>query len=81
MMNNSLCVICKKENPNEQQDFCVDLGCSGRLARIPKGYEIHFSQVNGDFSIWHKEPEAIRPELMADSFATKEDAIEYLLFP
>lgn len=30
-MSDRICVICGKTNPNHHQDFCVDLGCSGRL--------------------------------------------------
>lgn len=48
---------------------------------IPKNYDIHFSQVNGDWSIFYTEPGENRAELMADGFTTKEDAIEYLLLP
>jgi hypothetical protein len=48
---------------------------------LPDNYEIIFSQVNGYWSIFYNEPEAIRAELMADGFPTKEEAIEFLLFP
>ena len=49
--------------------------------KLPDNYEINFSQVNGDYSIFYAEPGATRAELMADGFETKEDAIQYLLFP
>ncbi len=51
------------------------------MPTLPKGYEIFFSQVNGEWSIWHKESKESKSELMADSFKTKEEAIEFLLFP
>jgi hypothetical protein len=28
---NMICEICGKENGNKHQDYCVDLGCSGRM--------------------------------------------------
>ena len=51
------------------------------IEQLPEGYEIYFSQVTSEWSIFHKEPGAVRPELMADGFTTKEEAIEFLLYP
>jgi len=28
---NMTCAVCGKENPAKHQDFCADLGCSGRM--------------------------------------------------
>ena len=28
---NMICEICGKENENKHQDYCVDLGCTGRM--------------------------------------------------
>jgi len=51
------------------------------MPTLPEGYEIFFSQVNCEWSIWYKENKESKSELMADSFKTKEEAIEFLLFP
>lgn len=48
---------------------------------LPEGYEIFFSQVNAKFSIWHTAANAKKPEIMAEGFKTKEEAIKFLLFP
>lgn len=34
---NMICIICGKENPHKHQDFCLDLGCSGRMIVKTKG--------------------------------------------
>jgi hypothetical protein len=31
---NMICEICGKENENKHQDYCVDLGCSGRMISL-----------------------------------------------
>jgi len=48
---------------------------------LPEGYSTHFSQVNAHWSIWHTEKGSNKPEMMAEGFKTKEEAIEFLLFP
>lgn len=70
------------ENLTEQADKeAVKLNNQLNAKQLPDNYEIIFSQVNGYWSIFYNEPEAIRAELMADGFPTKEEAIEFLLFP
>ncbi len=32
--DNMICGICGKENENKYQDFCIDLGCSGRMISL-----------------------------------------------
>ncbi len=49
--------------------------------QIPDNYEIYFSQVNCEWSIWHTSSKKSKPEIMAEGFKTKEDALKYLLFP
>lgn len=48
---------------------------------LPENYEIYFSQVSASYSIFYAKPEDVQAELMVGGFRTKEDAIEYLLFP
>ena len=51
------------------------------MPTLPDNYEIFFSPTRRSWSIFYAEPGAVRADLMADGFTTKEDAIEYLLFP
>ena len=48
-------------------------------SKIPDNYEIFFSQINCNYSIWYVEPPNAKPELMVGGFDTKEDAVAYLL--
>ena len=35
--DNMICGICGKENKLKHQDFCIDLGCSGRMIPFKEG--------------------------------------------
>ncbi len=48
-------------------------------SELPEGYETFFNQVTGKWSLWYKEKGATRPDLMADDFITKKEAIDFLM--
>ena len=52
-----VCKICGKENSSEYQDFCQQLGCSGRMINPEKIRirirDLHIDDISGTYKIVH----------------------------